>query len=71
MSSVFFSGVTVDQNIINVRGAKNVQVVSQSVIDVVLKQRQCISEIKRHDKVFIELITCLKGSVSLFSFSYL
>ena len=38
MSSVFFSGVAVDQNIINVHGAKNVQVVSQSVIDVVLKQ---------------------------------
>ena len=37
MSGVFFSGVAVDQNIINVHGAKNVQVVSQSVIDVVLK----------------------------------
>ena len=71
MSSVFFSEVAVDQNIINVRGAKNVQVVSQSVIDVMLKQQQCISEIKRHDKVFIELIPCLKGSFSLFSFSYL
>ena len=70
MSGVFFSGVTVDQNIINVRGAKNVQVVSQSVIDVVLKQQQCISETKRHDKVFIEFITCSKGSFSLFSFSY-
>ena len=46
MSGVFFSGVAVDQNIINVRGAKNVQVVSQSVIDVVLKRRQCISETK-------------------------
>ena len=70
MSSVFFSGVAVDQNIINVRGAKNVQVVSQSVIDVVLKRQRCISKTKRHDKVFIELITCSKGSFSLFSFSY-
>ena len=70
MSDVFFSEVAVDQNIINVRSAKNVQVVSQSVIDVVLKQRQCISKTKRHDKVFIELIMCSKGSFSLFSFSY-
>ena len=63
MSGVFFSGVAVDQNIINVHDAKNVQVVSQSVIDVVLKQRRCISETKRHDKVFIELIvTVLKRS---------
>ena len=46
MSSMFFSGVAVDQNIINVYGAKNIQVVSQSVIDVVLKRRQCISKIK-------------------------
>ena len=70
MSGVFFSGVAVDQNIINVHSVKNVQIVSQSVINVVLKQRRCISKTKRHDKVFIELITCLKGSFSLFSFSY-
>ena len=37
MSGVFLSEVAVDQNIINVHSAKNIQVVSQSIIDVVLK----------------------------------
>ena len=46
--SVFTQGVTIDQNIIEVSGAENIQVVPKGVVDVMLERSKSVGKPKRH-----------------------
>ena len=60
--------LTVDQNIVHIGSAKDVQDIrTQDIIDVVLECAWCICKIKRHDQVFIEFCTCAESGFPLFT----
>ena len=49
MLSVLLSVLTEDQNVINVCSGKNIQAVSQNIIDVMLKRAGSSAKFKEHD----------------------
>ena len=72
MLSMLLQCLTVDQNIIYIGGAKDIQDVRiQDIIDVVLECAWRICKTKGHDQVFVEFCTYAESGFPLFTLCHL
>jgi len=62
MSSMFFQDLTINENIIQVCLTKLVQTVKQYIVDIMLKEREFIDQLKEYYSILVNIKESNKSS---------
>jgi hypothetical protein len=60
MGNVFFQGARINEDVINIDNAEDVQELTQAIVGVGLKGGGSVRETERHDEIFEMSIPCTK-----------